>query len=206
MFLNVSLHVSEVVLVDTALPEFVSTFIFLQSISFGTWQGTRWGEDMYLLISQGAPNYKVHNVILNLLLGAQTFVYQKIYFFQPCNVETNFKLRCPMILDSIIDSLLLLTSAYFKLLPFLWSFFLDSRNGRKNVKNNSWNPKIFALVFHESKISSIPAKVSHIFDGVLCPPLIPYFNGDHLNTQSVQFKNGHQNSSELLHVGNHYGK
>ena len=37
MFLN------EVVMLDTAVLEFVSTFIFPSSISFGTWWGTRWG-------------------------------------------------------------------------------------------------------------------------------------------------------------------
>ena len=38
---------------------------------------------MYLLTSKGAQNYEVYNVLLNLLLGAQTFMYQKSLFFQP---------------------------------------------------------------------------------------------------------------------------
>ena len=32
---------------------------------------------VYLLTPQGAQSYEVHNVLLNLLLGAQTFLYQK---------------------------------------------------------------------------------------------------------------------------------
>ena len=34
--------------------------------------------NVYLLTSHGAQNYEAHNVLLNLLLGARTFVYQKI--------------------------------------------------------------------------------------------------------------------------------
>ena len=45
---------------------------------------TLWGKHVYLLTSQGAQNYKAHNVLLNLLLGVQTFAYQKTHFFQPC--------------------------------------------------------------------------------------------------------------------------
>ena len=63
--------------------EYVS-FIFPKSISYGAWQVTLWGEHVYLLTSQGAQNYKAHNVLLNLLLGVQTFAYQKTHFFQPC--------------------------------------------------------------------------------------------------------------------------
>ena len=33
-------------------------------------------------MSQEAQNYEAHNVLRNFLLGAQTSVYQKIYFFQ----------------------------------------------------------------------------------------------------------------------------
>ena len=47
----------------------------LQSISFGTWRGTQWGEHVYFLTSQGAQNYEAHNVLQKLLLGARIFVY-----------------------------------------------------------------------------------------------------------------------------------
>ena len=38
---------------------------------------------MYPLVLQGAQNYKGYSILLNLLLWAQTFLYQKIQFSQP---------------------------------------------------------------------------------------------------------------------------
>ena len=40
---------------------------------------------MYLLKSQGAQNYEVQNVLLNLLFGALTFVSRKHNFSSPVN-------------------------------------------------------------------------------------------------------------------------
>ena len=69
---------------DTAFSEFVSTFIFPLSISFSAQQGAQWGKYMYILLSQEAQDFEVHNILLNLLLGARTFVYQKTLLFQHC--------------------------------------------------------------------------------------------------------------------------
>ena len=63
---------------DTAAPEFVSTFIFPEFISFGHRKlHDEANMCIYFLSSQGPQNYELHNILLNLLLGAQTFVYQK---------------------------------------------------------------------------------------------------------------------------------
>ena len=43
--------------------------------------------NVYLLTSQGAQNYEAQKALLNLLLGARTFMYQK-KFFSPA--ERNF--------------------------------------------------------------------------------------------------------------------
>ena len=74
MFLNVSMYVNEVILVNTATLECFSISSF--NNLFHLIQGAWWGKHVHLLTSQGAQNYKVHNVLLNLLLGVQTFVYQ----------------------------------------------------------------------------------------------------------------------------------
>ena len=49
----------------------------------------KWGEHVYLILSQGVQNYEVHNILLNLLLRAQIFVYQKTYFSHPDKVCWN---------------------------------------------------------------------------------------------------------------------
>ena len=42
-------------------------------------------------MSQGAQNYEVHNVFVNLLWEAQTLVHQKTYFVQPWGLKTLFQ-------------------------------------------------------------------------------------------------------------------
>ena len=71
------LHVNEDVVLDTVVCEFVSTFIFPWSILFDVQWGIQWGEHVDLLTSQEAQNYKAHNILFNLFLGAWTLVYQK---------------------------------------------------------------------------------------------------------------------------------
>ena len=55
-----------------------------------------------------------------------------------CNVET-WRFLIPF----WFWNLLLLTTACFKVLLFLWYFFFNSTNAKKRSKNNSWRPKIF---------------------------------------------------------------
>ena len=58
-----------------------------------------------------------------------------------------------MTLDSIIDSLLLLTNACFinmLIISLIIFFFFDLGNVKKHDKNNSWKPKKFALVFPQN--------------------------------------------------------
>ena len=64
---------------DTAAPEFISLFIFAWPISFGSWQVTRWSEHLYLVRSGGDKNYVLYDVLINLLRGARTFVYQNFF-------------------------------------------------------------------------------------------------------------------------------
>ena len=52
--------------------------------------GTRWSKHFYFVTSQRAQNYEAHNVLLNLLLRAQTFVHQKSKFFQLSYTTTFF--------------------------------------------------------------------------------------------------------------------
>ena len=59
------------------------TVIFRYPISFGSWPGTRWGEHVHFVRSQGPQHYQPYNVLLNLFWGAQIFVHQKTWFFQP---------------------------------------------------------------------------------------------------------------------------
>ena len=77
MFLNVSLHVSDI-LVDTA--DFGSTYIFPWSFHL-VHHEVQDKANMYLLTAQREQNFEVHNVLQSLLLGVWTLVYQKTWFF-----------------------------------------------------------------------------------------------------------------------------
>ena len=59
-------------------------------LDFGAQWGTRWSKHFYFVTSQRAQNYEAHKVLLNLLLGARTFVLQKSKFFQPSYTTTFF--------------------------------------------------------------------------------------------------------------------
>ena len=54
------------------------------SIIYFIWctKGTQWGEQVSLLTSKGAQYYEVQSILLNMLLGAWSFMYRKIWFFQ----------------------------------------------------------------------------------------------------------------------------
>ena len=82
------------------------------SITYLIWCTTRYtiSEHVYLLKPQGAQNYEAHNVLLNLLWGAQTLVPQKSKFlflklsfdcFITCDV---FNITCCIDMDSFSDT------------------------------------------------------------------------------------------------------
>ena len=58
---------------DAAAPEFILIFIFAETISFGSWQVTRWGKHLYLVSSGRAWNYVVYDVLLNFLKRSTDF-------------------------------------------------------------------------------------------------------------------------------------
>ena len=66
---------------DTDIRQFFSTFIVSESVSFGARQCT-------FLTSQGAQSCEVHNVLLNLFLGARSFVYHKTLYFSSSGGHT----------------------------------------------------------------------------------------------------------------------
>ena len=133
---------------------------------------------MYHLTSQGAKNYEADNILLNLLLGVQTFMHQITYFFQPCKEEYQnhiaLKLNDPMTT----------IKAY-------WTILKTFYNGKKI-------PIVPPLLINDKLISDFEVKANH-FNNFFASQCTPFNNSSKIpknqpyitNTKltSIKFEN-----------------